>query len=193
MISGDNSANYLVDRLYVNWEPFCGPSWSGLCRSVQLPGSAVWWCPPAETGECWCPPADQVGAQCQAVNSSWSLTVTEQFSLCPTKVDTYEEQLCFTLKSLKSFKVTLIRVSGVMSFSSLWVEAVWEGETWLVFPCLKESAFESFSRGRVFLKMLTMRRLMGNMMTELWTPIITCCQVNSMWPAKKVSSWCSEV
>lgn len=34
------------------------------------------------------------------------------------------------------------------------------------------------SRGRVFLKTLTIRIFTGNMTSELWTPIMNCCQVN---------------
>lgn len=40
------------------------------------------------------------------------------------------------------------------------------------------------SRGRVCLNMPTMRILIGNIMSELWTPIMNCCQVNSKWPVK---------
>lgn len=81
---------------------------------------------------------------------------------------------------LDALELTLITVSGVMSFSSFCGEEVCEGATRTVFPCFVASVLMVFSRGRVFLKILTMRRLMGNMMIELWKPIITCCQVNSM-------------
>lgn len=41
------------------------------------------------------------------------------------------------------------------------------------------------SRGRVFRKMLTIRIFTGNMMRELWTPTMNCCQVNSKWPGNR--------
>lgn len=93
---------------------------------------------------------------------------------------------------------TLMTVSGVSSLS-LCGEGGCEGVTLPVFPCLDTSAlgFPGFvSRGRVFLKILTMRRLIGNIMIELWTPIISCCQVNSIWPTgverERRTSYCSE-
>ena len=46
---------------------------------------------------------------------------------------------------------------------------------------------QDVSRGRAFLKMLTIRMLMGNIMSELWTPIMNCCQVNSKWPGRRES------
>lgn len=86
-------------------------------------------------------------------------------------------------RGTNNINFTFITLSGVMSFISFCGDDVCEGETRTVFPCFA-SALVVFSRGRVFLKILTMSRLMGNMMIELWTPMITCCQVNSMWPAK---------
>lgn len=77
-------------------------------------------------------------------------------------------------------------VSGVMSFICFWGLEFCEGDTCPALLCLDEQVLVSFSRGRVFLNMLTIRRLMGNMMTELWMPIITCCHVNSMWPREKI-------
>lgn len=44
---------------------------------------------------------------------------------------------------------------------------------------------EDVSRGRVFLNILTMRIFIGNMMRELCTPTMNCCQVNSKWPEYK--------
>lgn len=54
--------------------------------------------------------------------------------------------------------------------------------------CWRRLAFFVFlwqqddSWGQVFLKTLTMRIFIGNMMRELWTPTMNCCQVNSKWP-----------
>lgn len=57
--------------------------------------------------------------------------------------------------------------------------------------CSRASGFsvlrlqQAVSQGRVFLNTLTMRIFTGNMMRELWTPIMNCCQVNSNWPRNK--------
>lgn len=79
-----------------------------------------------------------------------------------------------------------------MSLDSFFGEEDSVGETRPVFPWLDLSFLVSFSRGRVFLKILTMSRLMGNMMMELWIPIMTCCHVNSIWPAKRIEFWVEE-
>ena len=105
------------------------------------------------------------------------------------------EQTCYLKKTFrltegwKNYpdKSTLMTVSGVMSSCSICGEGGCDGDTRPVFPCLEASVLGwpgFFSRGRVFLKILTISRLMGNMMIELWTPIITCCQVNSIWPSE---------
>lgn len=41
------------------------------------------------------------------------------------------------------------------------------------------------TQGWVFRKIWTIKRLMGNMRRELSSPIITSCQVNSIWPEEK--------
>ncbi len=77
---------------------------------------------------------------------------------------------------------TLMTVSKV-TLTFLLAVAVCEKEV-----CSRESVFsvlrlqQDISRGQVFLKILTIRIFTGNMMRELWTPIINCCQVNSKWP-----------
>ncbi len=85
--------------------------------------------------------------------------------------------------------LAFITVSGVIS---LWLLCGgWFGATRPVLPCFLGSIFDCCfeddsdfcSLGRAFLKILTMRRLIGNMIMELWMPIMTCCQVNSIWPA----------
>lgn len=58
-------------------------------------------------------------------------------------------------------------VSGVMSFIGLSPLDSRGGDTCPASPRFDATALASLSRGRVFLKMLTIRRLMGNMMIEL--------------------------
>lgn len=54
-----------------------------------------------------------------------------------------------------------------MCLISVGGDEVCEGETLTVLPCFNPSALAALSRGRVFLKMLTISILMGNIMMEL--------------------------
>lgn len=188
-------SEYLAGWQHVNWGFLCGPSWSPPCRSLHPLGSAAWWYPPPKTAECWYPPADQAAAPSQAVASLWLWTATELFFLCPNVgstsniEQTSKNSTRFTLNrdTGLQFFFTLMTVSGVMSFICFSVLELCGGDTCPALPRVDETVLVSLSRGRVFLKILTIRRLMGNMMIELWMPIITCCQVNSMWPEEKKS------
>lgn len=57
------------------------------------------------------------------------------------------------------------------------------GDTRPFFPGFFSLPFWA-GRGRMFLKICTMSRLMGNMRRELSKPIITSCHVNSILPVK---------
>lgn len=75
----------------------------------------------------------------------------------------------------------MVTVSGVRSPSSM---GCGEGVR-LRGPCFRLPSFSIGRRGRVFRKIWTIRRLMGNIRMELSNPIITSCQVNSILPKEK--------
>lgn len=82
-------------------------------------------------------------------------------------------------------KKTLVILSSATS--TFMLETAWEAGVCVVLRFRASDVFalllqHVISQGRQFLKTLTISRLIGNMMNELWTPIMNCWKVNSKWP-----------